>query len=271
MSNILPIVYTIAGSDSSGGAGIQADIKVLSSFHVHGCSITTVVTAQNTLGIEDFLHVPDPLIRSQYNVLNEDLPANVIKLGMLGGAIDTIVDIIHDSDAMVVCDPILGSSSGDCIVDQDYIHKLKNEIIPKCTIITPNIPEAKTILGEDSLSMEEMGNSFLGLGAQSVLIKGGHSKGNKCTDYFCNKSNSFYLESPKIITKSTHGTGCILSSSIAANLAKEYSIENAVIIAKSYLNFSLHNAIEIGNGFGPACFKIPKKIEEYSPNIVSIN
>ncbi|MFL2859552.1 MAG: bifunctional hydroxymethylpyrimidine kinase/phosphomethylpyrimidine kinase [Pontiellaceae bacterium] len=262
------IAYTISGSDSGGGAGLQADLKVFSAFKVHGCSVTTAITSQNTLGIQHVLQIPKEVILSQFDSLKTDLPPNVIKTGMLGDAIETVYEILKKISVPIICDPVLNSSSGTSLLTKEKLDFFKKNILPLTSILTPNLIESKILLERDDLTSEEMANAFLDLGVKSILIKGGHSKNDICSDFFNDGIKSFFMESQRIKTRSTHGTGCILSSAIAASIASKQKMDQAVITAKTYLNQALNNAEEIGNGFGPADFAPPCNEINYKPNII---
>ena len=268
MNSNLPIAYTISGSDSSGGAGLQADLKVFSAFNVHGCSITTAITAQNTAGIDHIMHVPNNLVLAQFNSLISDLIPNVIKIGMLGKSVLSVGKIIRGISIPIVCDPVLSSTSGEKLLDQNLFDNFKEIICPECSILTPNILEAKLLLNNDNMHLEKMAANFLDLGVDAVLIKGGHNDSEICSDFFSDGENTFYLESPRIYTKATHGTGCILSSAIAASLAKQKSLVEAVIQAKTFLNFTLENSPEIGQGFGPSTINKLDNSSKYKPKII---
>ena len=267
MNSKLPIAYTISGSDSSGGAGLQADLKVFSLFDVHGCSIITAVTSQNTLGVQHILPIPNDVVSSQFDSLFSDLPPDVIKIGMLGNTTEVVYQILNNISVPVICDPILSSSSGKDLLFDNQLDFFREKIIPLTTILTPNLIEARKLLNNDNLSIKEMSDQLLSLGTKCVLIKGGHSMDETCNDFFNDGTKSFFMVSPRIKTRSLHGTGCILSSAIAASIANKQKLDQAVITAKTYLNQSLFNAESIGQGFGPASFKRPCNEIKYKPNI----
>tara|TARA_S200000501_G_scaffold51773_1_gene41764 strand:- start:1706 stop:2512 length:807 start_codon:yes stop_codon:yes gene_type:complete len=267
MNSKLPIAYTISGSDSGGGAGLQADLKVFSLFKVHGCSIITAITSQNTLGIQHILPIPNDVVLSQFDSLFTDLPPDVIKIGMLGNTTEAAYQILKNITVPVICDPVLSSSSGENLLFNNQLDFFREKIIPLTTILTPNLFEARELLNNDNLSIQEMSEQLLSLGAKCVLIKGGHSEDETCSDFFNDGIKSFFMESPRIKTRSLHGTGCILSSAIAASIANKQKLDQAVITAKTYLNQSLSNAESIGQGFGPASFDSPCNEIKYKPNI----
>jgi hydroxymethylpyrimidine kinase/phosphomethylpyrimidine kinase/thiamine-phosphate diphosphorylase len=255
-----PTAWTIAGSDPGGGAGIQADLKVLNAFGVHGCSAITALTAQNTKGVQAVESVSDSMLSMQLKALNTDLPPGVIKTGMLGNAAacSIVSDFLQAVDVPVVCDPVLTSTSGSRLLDPDAVDLLIHGIFPQVKILTPNLPEAEKILGGHFKSMEEAAEQLLKTGVESVLLKGGHAESTDCRDYWTDGKQSLWLSSPRISTRASHGTGCILSSAIAAAMALEQNLPEAVITAKTFLNQCLKRPVHVGTGIGPMrieCFK----------------
>ncbi len=252
----VPIAWTIAGSDSGGGAGIQADLKVMNAFGIHGCSVITALTAQNTLGVSSVEPASMHMLQAQLLALKSDLPAAAIKTGMLGSA-ETCRMLVEYFAALpspcppLVCDPILKSTSGTNLLDPAAIDLLLHGLFPHVTVLTPNIPEAETLLGQAITSVEHAAERLLAKGVQSVLIKGGHASGDECRDYWTDGTQSFWLSSPRIETRATHGTGCILSAAIASAIALGQSIPDAVVTAKTFLNQCLHAPARLGNGHGP--------------------
>ncbi len=247
------IAWTVAGSDSGGGAGIQADLKVMNAFGVHGCSVITALTAQNTLGVTSVETVSPDMLQAQLDALKTDLPAGAVKTGMLGSATAcrTLAEFLASSKAPVVCDPILKSSSGAELLDPGAIGILINDLFPHIAVLTPNLPEAEILLGTTIPSVEQAATQLLETGVRSVLIKGGHAEGNECRDYWTDGIQSFWLCSPRIETFATHGTGCILSAAIAAAIALGQSIPEAVLAAKTFLNQCLRAPADLGSGHGP--------------------
>jgi hydroxymethylpyrimidine kinase/phosphomethylpyrimidine kinase/thiamine-phosphate diphosphorylase len=252
MAGSKPIAWTIAGSDSGGGAGIQADLKVMNAFGVHGCSVITALTAQNSLGVSAVAETDTEMLVLQIEALTADLPPLAIKTGMLGsGAICRgLVEHIPLLDAPVICDPVLKSTSGDILLNEDALQILKEQFIPHVAILTPNLAEAAHLIGK-ALPVEEAATTLLELGPYSVLIKGGHADGELCRDYWTDGDDKMWLTSPRINTKATHGTGCILSSAIASAIALGQGIPDAVITAKTFLNQCLKNPANVGAGHGP--------------------
>lgn len=266
-----PIAWTIAGSDSGGGAGIQADLKTMNAFGVHGCSVITALTAQNTMGVQYTESVSETLLRTQLDALIEDLPPVTIKTGMLDSTAncEILADFISRLPAprpLLICDPVLQSTSGTALLNSDAIETLKSGIFPFTTVLTPNLHEAKILLGAQ-LPVEDAAVGLLELGSRSVLIKGGHSEGNECLDYWTDGMDSMWLSSPRINTRDTHGTGCILSSAIASAIALGHSIPKAVITAKTFLNQCLKSSSGIGTGHGPMRIALFRNKEEDRPAV----
>lgn len=255
----IPTVWTIAGSDSGAGAGIQADLKVMNAFGVHGCSVITALTAQNTIGVERSHPVSPEMLSAQLEALNKDLPPAAVKTGMLGSAetCRSLADLMdshftaHGSRLTLVCDPVLKSTSGSSLLDDDAIDILKKRIFPHVRVLTPNLPETEFLIGHKIKSVEDAARELLNMGCESVLIKGGHAEDNECRDYWTNGTQRRWLSSPRIETKDTHGTGCILSSAIASALALGQSIPDAVTTAKTFLNQCLKSPSGLGAGHGP--------------------
>lgn len=247
--------WTIAGSDSGGGAGIQVDLNVMNAFGVHGCSVITALTAQNTLGVQSVEPVSETMLRAQLQALAADLPPTAVKTGMLGSAATcrTLADFFSAAlpHTPIVCDPILKSTSGADLLDPAALEILKRDLFPLVTVLTPNLPETESILGAPIADVEEAAKQILALGVKSVLIKGGHSTQTDCRDYWTDGSSTLWLASPRINTQATHGTGCILSSAIAAGLALGNTLSDAVIQAKTFLNQCLRSPAGLGQGHGP--------------------
>jgi len=254
------IALTIAGSDSSGGAGIQADLKTFSALGVYGASVITALTAQNTQGVDEIMVVPPKFVLAQMRSLAGDLPVNAIKIGMLGtqGVIDAVVEGLSEFPGVpVVLDPVMVATSGDPLLDEDAVDALRTKLIPLATLITPNLKEAALLLGEPEDRrekwMEGRAERLLGLGARAVLLKGGDSDGDAALDILVDESGIQRLEAPRVATKNTHGTGCTLSSAIAAALAHGVPLDKAVKDAKIYVTAAIMAADElaIGKGRGP--------------------
>jgi hydroxymethylpyrimidine/phosphomethylpyrimidine kinase len=254
------IALTIAGSDSSGGAGIQADIKTFSALGVYGASVITALTAQNTKGVDDIMVVPPEFVLAQMRSVMSDLAVNAIKIGMLGsaGVIDAVVEGLSEFPGVpVVLDPVMVATSGDPLLDDDAVDTLREKLIPLATLITPNLKEAALLLGEPEDRrekwMEGRACRLLDLGLRAVLLKGGDSDGDTALDILVDAGGVQRLEGPRVTTKNTHGTGCTLSSAIAAELAKGVPLDRAMKNAKVYVTAAIMAAdeLEIGKGRGP--------------------
>jgi hydroxymethylpyrimidine/phosphomethylpyrimidine kinase len=251
------VALTIAGSDSAGGAGIQADLKTFAALGVHGASAITALTAQNTLGVEGVHVVPPEFVTQQIAVVARDLKIGAVKIGML--ATSAVIEAVAESLALlpgvpVVLDPVMVAASGDILLDKDAIVTLKSVLLPRAIVITPNLPEAAQLLGglqaNGENEMRSQARQLKRLGAQAVLIKGGHAKGAVSVDLLLDGEGEMRLEAPRVPTKNDHGTGCTLSSAIAAELAKGASLREAAAAAKAYVTAAIAAADELGIGKG---------------------
>jgi hydroxymethylpyrimidine/phosphomethylpyrimidine kinase len=255
-----PVALTIAGSDSSGGAGIQADLKTFAALGVYGASVITALTAQNTRGVSAIHAVPPEFVTAQIDAVFGDLDIGAIKIGMVAqlSTIEAVAaSLQHYSPKHVVLDPVLVATSGDRLLATDAINALRTKLIPRASLITPNLPEAAALLGEDVASdaadIERQGRRLLAMGCPAVLIKGGHADGAESVDYLIEAKRTARLAAPRLATKNTHGTGCSLSSAIAAHLAKGEAMESAVRNAKTWISAAIAAAdrLSIGHGRGP--------------------
>ena len=256
----IPNALTIAGSDSSGGAGIQADLKTFAACGVYGASVITALTAQNTQGVAAILQVPADFVTAQLDAVFGDLDVKAAKIGMVAerAVIDAIVAGLERwSPKHVVLDPVMVATSGDRLLAPDAVEALRTQLIPRAEIITPNLPEAAALLdvpvATAEAEIENQGRRLLALGSRAVLIKGGHGQGADSIDYLITASGVVALAAPRVATKNTHGTGCSLSSAIAAGLAKGEDLENAVRSAKTYVTAAIVGAdrLDVGHGHGP--------------------
>jgi len=255
-----PVALTIAGSDSSGGAGIQADLKTFAALGVYGASAITALTAQNTAGVTAVHAVPPEFVTAQIDAVFCDLAIGAVKIGMV--AQRAIIEAIAAAlkrwlPRMIVLDPVMVASSGDRLIATDAVEALRHSLFPLATIVTPNLPEAAVLLGEPMASsaaaIEAQGRRLLAFGCQAVLIKGGHGAGSESIDYLIDGSSSLALAAPRLATKNTHGTGCSLSAAIAADLAKGESLVSAVRNAKTFVSAAIAGAdrFSVGHGHGP--------------------
>ncbi|WP_210261004.1 bifunctional hydroxymethylpyrimidine kinase/phosphomethylpyrimidine kinase [Enterovirga aerilata] len=251
---------TIAGSDSGGGAGIQADLKTFSALGVYGASVITALTAQNTRGVQGIHDVPAEFVAAQMDSVFSDLNVAAVKIGMLASpdVIEAVAAGLERHRARnVVLDPVMVATSGDRLISEAAALRLRDRLLPMALVLTPNLPEAAALLGEematDEESMRVQGEKLMALGALSVLMKGGHLTGPQSVDIFVYPGGSGRLEAPRIPTRNTHGTGCTLSSAIAAMLASGSNLVEAVVQAKDYLTDALLAAdrLRIGAGAGP--------------------
>jgi len=249
-------VLTIAGSDSSGGAGIQADLKTFSAHGVFGMSVITAVTAQNTQGVFGVQDISVDMIEKQIDAIFDDIKVDALKIGMVS-QIEIIKAIAgklrHYIPENVVIDPVMISKSGYDLLASEAKETLINELLPLATIATPNIPEAEVISGMSIKSLGDMKDAAIrihSLGARNVLIKGGHME-DEATDVLYDGKEFKYFTTERINTKNTHGTGCTLSSAIASNLAKGYTVEESVANAKDYITTAIKHSLSIGKGVGP--------------------
>jgi len=257
---ITPAALTIAGSDSSGGAGIQADLKTFAALGVYGASAITALTAQNTKGVTGIHLVPAEFLRAQIDAVFGDLDIGAVKIGMVAqlSSIDAIADALkHWSPKHVVLDPVMVATSGDRLLAADAVDALRKKLIPLASVITPNLPEAAALLEEpiafDVAAIERQGQKLLALGCPAVLIKGGHGQGSESIDHLVRASGTIALPAPRVTTQNTHGTGCSLSSAIAAGLAKGAELETAVRNAKDFVSAAIASAdrFSVGHGHGP--------------------
>lgn len=254
-------VLTIAGSDSGGGAGIQADIKAISAMGCFAASAITAVTVQNTVGVQGVHPIPLDILEGQIDVVLSDIGADAIKIGMLHCAevVNLVARKIEEYGIKnVVLDPVMVSTSGHRLIEESAIDTLKNRLIPLARVITPNIPEAEILSGQKIENEEDFPAvaKVISLGGKvSVLLKAGHLKGERLVDYFFNAEDgtTTMLESRRVYTKNTHGTGCTLSSAFAASLARGEELTQAARSAKNYIEQAIISGAkyEIGNGHGP--------------------
>jgi hydroxymethylpyrimidine/phosphomethylpyrimidine kinase len=255
-----PIALTIAGSDSSGGAGIQADLKTFAAFGVYGASVITALTAQNTRGVAGIHQVPAGFVTAQIDAVFSDLDVNAVKIGMVGqlATIKAIATGLERwSPKHIVLDPVMVATSGDRLLDSGAVEALRTRLIPRASLITPNLPEAAALLDEplaaSPAAIESQGKRLLAMGCRMVLIKGGHGQGAESIDYLVGGNGIITLAAPRVATKNTHGTGCSLSSAITAGLARGEELETAVRHAKAWISAAIAAAdrLDVGHGHGP--------------------
>ena len=251
---------TIAGSDSGGGAGIQADLKTFSALGVYGMSVITALTAQNTKAVTGIYPIDPGFIAEQIDAVFEDIRVDAVKLGMLGGpaVIRTVAERLrHWKPRWIVLDPVMVAKSGDKLLPDDAVLALQEELLPLASIITPNLPEAAVLLGEAPVTerrqMPAVAARLQGLGVANVLLKGGHLADGDSADLLMHGGELLWQQGRRIVTENTHGTGCTLSAAIAAGLAKGLPLPDAVGRAKSYITGAIEAAdrLAIGHGHGP--------------------
>ncbi|MFO7758585.1 MAG: bifunctional hydroxymethylpyrimidine kinase/phosphomethylpyrimidine kinase [Roseovarius sp.] len=246
---------TIAGSDSGGGAGIQADLKTFSALGVYGASVITAVTAQNTRTVTDVHPVPDAMVAAQIEAVLGDIRIDAVKIGMLGeaGLIETVARALRDYAGPVVLDPVMVAKSGARLLPASAQAALIARLLPRAGLLTPNLPEAAALLGQpeahSDAEMQSQGARLREMGAAAVLMKGGHGQGDICTDWLIG-DEVIRLDAPRIATQNTHGTGCSYSSAIAAGLAKGQTLTEAVTRAHSWLHAAIRAADQLGVGGG---------------------
>jgi hydroxymethylpyrimidine/phosphomethylpyrimidine kinase len=255
-----PIALTIAGSDSSGGAGIQADLKTFSAFGVYGASVITALTAQNTQGVQAVEAVPAGFVAAQLDSVLSDLAVDAVKTGMLAdaGITEAVARALRAAlPRPLVVDPVMVATSGDVLLRPEAIGAVRSALIPLATLITPNLAEAAVLLdarkAESEADMRDQARALLGLGCRAVLVKGGHGTGDQAVDVLADASGVEVCASPRIATPHTHGTGCTLSAAIAALLAQGATLPDAVRRAKAFVWHGLHagRTLGVGGGRGP--------------------
>ena len=251
-------VLICAGSDSGGGAGIQADIKTVTALGCFAATAITALTSQNTKGVFNVLDIPTSFLRQQMTVVLEDIGADVIKTGMLHSAevirtISNTLESLGDSSSLVV-DPVMVAKGGHSLLQASAVDALKSELIHKADVLTPNIPEAEVLAGIEITSVDDMrraGECLLRMGASSVLIKGGHLTDDTLTDILLTQSEEKFYSSPRLKTVHTHGTGCTLASAVAAGIAQGLELQIATDRARKYVFEAIRSAPGLGAGHGP--------------------
>jgi hydroxymethylpyrimidine/phosphomethylpyrimidine kinase len=255
-----PIALTIAGSDSSGGAGIQADLKTFAAFGVYGASVITALTAQNTLGVQGVHPIPAAFVLAQANAVLDDLGVGAAKTGMLAerAIVEAVAGVLERRQELpVVVDPVMVATSGDMLLAPGAVDAVRTLLLPRATLVTPNLPEAAALLGaKPAVSEPEVvaqGQALLSAGARAVLMKGGHGEGRTAVDLLVTPEGTTRVESLRIDTPHTHGTGCTLSAAITALIAQGDPLEQAVRRAKTFITRAIDHGrrFAIGHGHGP--------------------
>lgn len=251
----IPVALTIAGSDSGGGAGIQADLKTFAALGVHGTSALTAITAQNTVGVTDVLELPPHMIREQIAVVVDDIGVQAAKTGMLSSAwiIDTVAEAVErHAVRKLVVDPVMVAKGGAKLLRDDAVDALRERLLPLAAVVTPNLPEAQVLLDREIRTLEERrqaARQLVAMGARAAVVKGGHA--DDATDVFFDGSQLIELPARRIDTGNTHGSGCVFSAAIAAWLARGADPQTAVRKAKAFITEAIANSLEIGRGHGP--------------------
>ena len=250
-----PRVLTVAGSDSGGGAGIQADLKTMLALGVHGMSVITAVTAQNSLGVQGVWELPVDAVRAQYRSVVDDIGVQAVKTGMLASAelVEAVAELLAGTDAPAVVDPVGVSKHGDPLLAASALQAVRTRLLPVATVATPNLDEVAQLTGIRVASPEQLpeaAEAVLGYGARWALIKGGHLAGD-AVDLLTDGSEEHWLSAPRHDNRHTHGTGCTLASAIAAQLAKGQSVPDAVAAAKEYVTGAIASGYGLGGGIGP--------------------
>lgn len=256
----VPVMLSVAGSDPSGGAGIQADLKTATALGVYGAAVLTSLTAQNTTGVSGIFGVPASFVADQYDAVVTDLDVRALKIGMLGTAevVGALADAIRAHPVpQVVLDPVMVAGSGDRLVPDGTVAAIRERLLPLATLVTPNLPEAGALLGRpeprDHAEMTQAAHELRDLGAAAVLVKGGHLSGEASDDVLVDATGTTTLTSARVATGNTHGTGCTLSSAIASLLVGGLALRDAVEQAKTYLTQALRSGadLQFGSGSGP--------------------
>ncbi|WP_406136399.1 bifunctional hydroxymethylpyrimidine kinase/phosphomethylpyrimidine kinase [Streptomyces sp. NBC_01089] len=253
--NAPPLVLTVAGSDSGGGAGIQADLKTMLALGVHGMSVLTAVTAQNSLGVQGAWELPADAVRAQYRAVVDDIGVDAVKTGMLSSAelVETVAGLLAATDAPVVVDPVGVSKHGDPLLAASALDCVRQLLLPTATVATPNLDEVAQLTGvqvEKEADLPRAAAAVLAHGPTWVLIKGGHLAGD-AVDLLTDGSEEHWLRAPRLDNRHTHGTGCTLASAIAAQLARGLAVPEAVAAAKEYVTGAIRAGFALGSGIGP--------------------
>jgi len=253
----VPVALTIAGSDSGGGAGIQADLKTFAAFGVHGTSAITAITAQNTVTVSEIHEVPIRVIRAQIDAVVDDIGVQAAKTGMLASAeiIEAVASAIREHGiSNLVVDPVMVAKGGARLLHSDAIASMYRYLLPLAAVVTPNIPEAEVLLGRSLPTLDDRrqaARDLVALGPRAAIVKGGHSDGTQALDVYWDGSDLVELAGRRIDTKNTHGSGCVFSAAITAGLAKGQDPLAAVRAAKAFINSAIEHSLELGKGHGP--------------------
>jgi hydroxymethylpyrimidine/phosphomethylpyrimidine kinase len=250
-----PRVLTVAGSDSGGGAGIQADLKTMLALGVHGMSVVTAVTAQNSVGVQGYWELPVDAVDQQLASVLDDIGVDAVKTGMLASAdiVGVVAKRLRDLTAPLVVDPVCVSKHGDALLSEDAVDAMRSELLPLATVLTPNLAEAARLSGvvvDDVTTQRAAADALLALGPRWVLVKGGHLPGD-AVDLLTDGDTTVELRAPRLDNRHTHGTGCTLASAIAAGLATGADVPTAVRQAKDFVTAAIRGGYSLGAGIGP--------------------
>ncbi|MFD9333000.1 bifunctional hydroxymethylpyrimidine kinase/phosphomethylpyrimidine kinase [Streptomyces sp. NPDC060028] len=258
MTGAPPLCLTVAGSDSGGGAGIQADLKTMLALGVHGMSVLTAVTAQNSLGVTGVWELPADAVRAQYRAVVDDIGVQAVKTGMLSSAVlvETVAELLATTGAPAVVDPVGVSKHGDALLAASALDAVRRRLLPRATVATPNLDEVAQLTGvvvESEDDMRRAADAVLGFGPRWALIKGGHlaAHGDEAVDLLSDGAEELWLRAPRHDNRHTHGTGCTLASAVAAGLAKGLAVPEAVTAAKAYVTGAIAAGFALGGGIGP--------------------
>lgn len=258
MINSTPQVVTIAGSDSGGGAGIQADLKTFQARKAFGMSIIVALTAQNTYGVQDSLAIPSAFIEEQFDSLAADFTIGAAKTGMLADVerVETVVKKLKQVDfGPLIVDPVMVAKGGHHLLQTEAVQTINQKLLPLATVVTPNLPEAEVIIDERIVTDQEMitaAKKLQALGTKNVIVKGGHSHNSNAADFvLLADGEAFWMSTPRVETANTHGTGDTFSACIAAELAKGTDLKQAIVIGKQFIQAAISQPIYVGHGHGP--------------------
>ncbi|MCM2392995.1 bifunctional hydroxymethylpyrimidine kinase/phosphomethylpyrimidine kinase [Streptomyces albipurpureus] len=251
----LPNVLTVAGSDSGGGAGIQADLKTMLALRTHGMSVIAAVTAQNSLGVQGYWELPVEAVRAQYRSVVDDIGVQAVKTGMLASAVlvETVAELLAKTPAPVVVDPVGVSKHGDSLLAASALDSVRKALLPTATVATPNLDEVAQLTGveaTDERGLQRAAEAILALGPRWALIKGGHLAGD-AVDLLTDGTENHWFRAPRLDNRHTHGTGCTLASAVAAGLAKGLTVPEAVAAGKEYVTGAIAAGFALGQGIGP--------------------
>ena len=268
------IALTIAGSDSGGGAGIQADIKTFQELGVFGTTAITALTDQNTLGVHDIYEVPSSFVQQQLQTVLDDFSVKAIKTGMLFSAeiTEVVAETIRQQEIPLIVDPVMIAKGGASLLQDAAVKTLIEKLLPYTTICTPNVPEAEMLTGiriKNAKDVDRAAQQILQMGVQCVVIKGGHLEEADATDRVYTQQQSFTFTTPRVETKDTHGTGCTFSAALTANLAKGLPLHESIMEAKKFVHLAISTPLHIGNGNGPTnhfAYKDQQRICEVKVN-----